>query len=59
MIVRTPKTRETNLELLEIVEPSDPNSAPYEMNRSEKPKTNNNEPSATLPLPRISTIPAA
>ena len=40
-------------------EPSDPKRAPYEINRTENPRTNSAEPIAVRPLLRTSVIPAA
>jgi hypothetical protein len=58
-IVSRPRTTVIAVELLEIFDPSDPNIAPYEMNRVEKPKTKRVEPRAARPLLLTSVMPAA
>jgi hypothetical protein len=46
-------------ELLEILDPSEPKIAPYEINKIENPKTKRAEPSAARPLLLTSVMPAA
>ena len=46
-------------ELLEIIEPKEPNIAPNEINRIENHKTKRAEPSAARPLLLTSVMPAA
>ena len=54
-----PKTIEIVLEFAEICDPSDPNSAPYEIKRNENPSTNKIAPNATRLRFLTSVIPAA